>query len=231
MVSGSVSFGKRWGVWFDVSVQTTVFHDQLDLDAVIHDLRQPLAGIRALASVPLPRAGEDGLPEELSERLRRIGELGEWMNELLCSGLLPEEQAAGPAPHADAARVVQDVMLAAAASFRGSLRCYQSGAAPVQVDPCQLRRAVGNVVDNATRAAGPGGSVEVRLRRARGRVCVEVEDSGPGFGRMPPQTCRGLGVTRAVVDACGGAMEIRGRRSGGALVRLMLPMSTTDAPT
>jgi signal transduction histidine kinase len=127
-------------------------------------------------------------------------------------------------------RVVQDVLLAAAASFEGSLRWHWSGVAPVPVQPLQLRRALGNVVDNATRAAGPAGWVRVRVRRAGQRVCVEVEDSGPGFGRMPAQSGRGLTVTRAVLDSCGGVMEIGSGRSGGALVRLTLPLSVAELP-
>jgi signal transduction histidine kinase len=212
-----------------MSAQATALYDRDDLDGVLHDLRQPLAGIRALASAPLPDASEDEVPDELHERLRRIGELGDWMNELLCGGP-PMETASTGAPSADAARVVQDVLLAAAPSFRGSLRWSLAGSAPVPMEPGRLRRAVGNIVDNATRAAGPGGLVQVRLRRSRRSVCLDVEDTGPGFGRMPAQSCRGLALTRGVVDSCHGVMEIHSGRSGGALVRLRLPLARTDVP-
>jgi signal transduction histidine kinase len=98
------------------------------------------------------------------------------------------------------------------------------------VPAVDLRRAVGNVVDNAVRAAGPGGQVAVRVRRTRQHVCVEVEDSGPGLGGVPAQTGRGLGVTRTVLCRAGGGLEIESRRSGGVRVRMMLPLASPDRP-
>ena len=197
------------------------------LAGVLHDLCQPLAAIRALASAPVADGGPRDGAAALTERLRQIGELGEWMNELLrsASASLP---AADGFPSADAGQVVQDVLVAAAASFRGTLRCRPSGPAPVPLDALALRRAFSNVVDNATRAAGPGGCVQVRVRRAKSRVWIDVEDNGPGFGGLRPQTRRGLAVTQAVLARCGGVLEIGSSRSGGALVRMKLPLAVAD---
>jgi signal transduction histidine kinase len=197
-----------------------------DLADVLHDLGQPLAAIRALASAPLPGAGQAERPDEARERLRRIRELGDWMNELLSSGrqAVPEG-----AETSDVVDVVEDVVLTAGASFAGLLRWSPSGTAVVRVPPAQLRRAVGNVVDNATRAAGPQGWVHVRVRRVGGRTWVQVEDSGPGLGKVPVQTSRGLAVTRAVLDRCGGTLDIGSGRSGGARVRITLPSAPDPA--
>ena len=191
-----------------------------DLGDVLHDLGQPLAAIRALASAPLPGAGRAERPDEACERLRRIHELADWMKELLSIG---RQAVPADLQTSDVVDVVEDVVLAAGASFDGLLRWSPSGTAVVSVPPAQLRRAVGNIVDNATRAAGPGGWVQVRVRRVRGRAWVQVEDSGPGLGKVPVQTSRGLAVTREVVDRCGGTLEIGSGRSGGARVRITLP--------
>src|SRR4051794_30859838 len=56
------------------------------LAAVLHDLGQPLAGIRALSSAPVADGRPSEAADELKDRLRQINELGEWMNELLRSG-------------------------------------------------------------------------------------------------------------------------------------------------
>jgi len=192
------------------------------LAGVLHDLCQPLAGIRALASAPSSQRGSAEAADELSERLRRIAELGEWMNDLLRSestALTHVDAVTG----ADATEVVQSVLVAAAASFTGTLHWRPSGPASVPLDAVELRRAFGNVIDNATRAAGPNGSVHVRVRVGRSSVCIEVEDSGPGFGRVRPQTQRGLAVTQAMLARCGGALEIGSGRSGGTHVRMRLP--------
>jgi two-component system osmolarity sensor histidine kinase EnvZ len=198
-----------------------------DLAGLLHDLHQPLAAIRALAAEPGSEDGSSGAAPDLTRRLRQIGELGEWMNELLRTG---SASVAAPErlPSTDASHVVRDVLLAAAASFKGTLRWRPSGPAPVMLDALALRRAFGNVIDNATRAAGPDGWVRVRVRRARNRVWIEVEDNGPGFGGLRPQTQRGLDVTQAVLARCGGVLEIGSSRSGGALVRMKLPLAVAD---
>jgi C4-dicarboxylate-specific signal transduction histidine kinase len=196
---------------------------------VLHDLGQPLAGIRALSSAPLSTGHPAEVTDELIERLRQIGELGEWMNELLRSGwaTAPAARAAsaGREGRADAAQVIHEVLLSAVASFAGTLRWRPSSPVTVSVDAGELRRAVGNVIDNATRAAGPGGRVVVRTRRAGARFLIDVEDSGPGFGKVPPQSRQGLAVTRRILDGCRGTLEVGNGRSGGALVRLILPIA------
>ena len=196
------------------------------LAAVLHDLGQPLAGIRALSSAPLP-AGHSA-EAELKERLRQIGELGNWMNDLLRGGWAnaPAGRAgsAGREGRVDAAQVIHQVLLGAVASFAGTLRWRPSSPVVVSVDASDLRRAVGNVIDNATRAAGPGGQVVVRTRRAGAKFVIDVADSGPGFGRIPPQSRQGLAVTQRILDECQGKLEVGNGRSGGALVRLIVPI-------
>ncbi len=200
-----------------------------DLAGVLHDLGQPLAAIRALVSTPFtePAAGGD---DEMRKRLHQIGELAEWMNELLrCStaiGPLTGEPTAS-----DAGQVVRETVVTAGASFDGTLQYVGSGPALVPVCPVELRRAVANVVDNATRAAGSHGCVEVRVCRSGRSVHVEIEDDGPGFGRVRGQTRRGLAVTRSVLDGCGGALKIARSRTGGVVIRLEFPLVPAETAT
>ncbi|HEU4348816.1 MAG TPA: HAMP domain-containing sensor histidine kinase [Actinoplanes sp.] len=194
---------------------------------MFHDLQQPLAGIRALAAVPRSANGAREGIDELSERLRLIGELSEWMSQLVGSGF-SSARTSERLVTTDAIDVVQDVLLAAAATFDGQLKWRPADSAPVPVGPVELRRAVDNVVANATRAAGPDGWVDVRVRSGRTSVCIEVEDSGPGFGRLRPKTQRGLRVTQAVLAQCGGTLEIGTGRSGGAVVRIEIPLAVAD---
>ena len=192
---------------------------------LLHDLGQPLAAVRALACTPLP---PDGGPAaaEAADRLRRIGELAELMTALVGSAGSAPDPAAGA--RADVGSVVLDAVACVAPRFAGRLRCRASDPAAVPVDPLDLRRAVGNLVDNAVRAAGPGGLVEIGVRRDSGRVRIEVADNGPGFGRMPPHTGKGLTVALDVASACGGALEIQDGPTGGAVVRLELPLAASD---
>jgi len=109
--------------------------------------------------------------------------------------------------------------------------------AAVRFAPMALRRAIGNLVDNALRYAG--GMVEVETRRDGGRVLVEVMDRGPG---VPPSEAErlkrpftrldearsggGAGLGLAIVDrvarAHGGQLELVAREGGGLVARLSL---------
>jgi signal transduction histidine kinase len=193
---------------------------------LLHDLGQPLAAIRALAGTPLPADGGPAA-SEAADRLRRIAELAELMNALV--GSAGSEPDPAPEARADVAAVVLDAVVSAAPAFAGRLRCRARDQAAVPVDPLDLRRAVGNLVDNAARAAGPGGHVEVGVRRDSDRVKIEVADDGPGFGLVPQRTGKGLTVALDVASACGGTLEIQDGPDGGALVRLELPIAASDA--
>jgi signal transduction histidine kinase len=214
-----------WGGVVYVTPESVTESTPTDVAGLLHDLKQPLVAIRVLATVPDPSSGQTGPPPDLTERLRRIGEMGTWMNELLRTG---HEFIAHEHGTADVVDAVQDVILAAATSYTGRLCWRPTGPVEVPVQPAELRRAIGNVVDNAVRAAGPGGRVTVRVRQTRDRVSVLVDDTGPGLGAVEAQTGRGLQVTRTVLHRAGGWLSINSRRSGGVRVRMVFPLARPD---
>ena len=86
--------------------------------------------------------------------------------------------------------------------------------------PVGLGRAVGCILDNAIRAAGPGGRVTVEVREDSGHVHVVVRTTGPGLGKVARAHLdgadhhRGPGVgqrRRVHVDARGPGAARRGR--------------------
>ncbi|HTT49928.1 MAG TPA: ATP-binding protein [Streptosporangiaceae bacterium] len=101
----------------------------------------------------------------------------------------------------------------------------------VLASPVLLWRVLTNVVDNAARAAGPSGRVEVtvgRLAKPPPRAVIEVLDNGPGFGNGPAGAATlGLGVVTTLLESCGGSMEIRAPDAGGAQVRIVIPAEPT----
>lgn len=90
-------------------------------------------------------------------------------------------------------------------------------------DQALLRRAVGNLLDNACRAAGGRGHVQLRVDAAGGEAYVEVSDDGPGFGEIASGTGHGLQVVAAAVRAFDGRIEVTSHATGGTTVRLCLP--------
>jgi signal transduction histidine kinase len=85
-----------------------------------------------------------------------------------------------------------------------------------------LSRALACVLDNAVRAAGPGGRVRVAVRSADDGVHLTVSDDGPGIGRIAARTSLGLTTTRAMVAACNGSFRLYPGEHGGAVADICL---------
>jgi signal transduction histidine kinase len=92
-----------------------------------------------------------------------------------------------------------------------------------QGDQALLRRAIGNLLDNACRAAGGLGTVRVRVSEADGDACVEVADDGPGFGDITSGTGLGLQAVAEAVRACAGRFEISSEPGVGTTIRICVP--------
>nr|MDT0658242.1 ATP-binding protein [Micromonospora sp. DSM 115978] len=136
----------------------------------------------------------------------------------------------------DVTRLVRDPALAALLIAKASLAAEQGVRLTVSgesdLPPVDDRLAgdlvtvVGNLVDNALDAAGPGGDAEVTVRTVDGQVWITVTDSGPG---VPPDLAeevfrhgystkgqsgghRGLGLalTRLVCVHRGGSVRVEG---------------------
>jgi len=96
----------------------------------------------------------------------------------------------------------------------------------VQASPALLWRVLTNVVDNAARAAGPGGRVTVAISQPRDTI-IEVADNGPGFGGGVPGTASlGLEIVDSLLSSCDGIMEVDSPAEGGTVVRIILPGRT-----
>jgi signal transduction histidine kinase len=184
-----------------------------------HDLRQSLASVMMLDSVLDRRTLDD---PHVRSYLRQVRREVEWVTRLV------DRTVAGP-------RLV-DVGAAAtraweASSGASSCRSRISRNAPawVEADETELERCLRNLLDNATRASGPDGQVDVLVDRSASTVLVEIADSGPGFGRVPPQQCLGFLSVSAFAADNGGVLSVGASMWGGALVRLVLPRAGARA--
>jgi signal transduction histidine kinase len=98
-------------------------------------------------------------------------------------------------------------------------------------DPSALWRLLANVVDNAVRAAGPDGRVEVWVGGGDGDVTtIDVVDDGPGFGAGPPGAASlGFGVVDGLARTCGVRLRVRPNHPKGTLVRLEIPSQSDES--
>jgi signal transduction histidine kinase len=199
------------------------------LRAVLHDLRQPLAAVFALAeaarSVP-------EVPAEARDCIDLLVEQAQEVASVAAAGLTDD----GAAPDArttpdddgpvDLGRVLDSVVDSFAVTWTGRLqRTGWLGRLPVAGDRVTLRRCLVNLLENATRAAGPDGTVAVTVQRTGASVRIVIDDDGPGFGRVPAGSGLGLDATRRAVEPLGGMLSAGlPSAGGGARVALSFPL-------
>jgi signal transduction histidine kinase len=210
---------------------------------VSHDLRTPLAGLRAMAE-----ALEDGVADDPEAYYKRIcaevDRLSGMVDDLFDLSRL---QAGSYSRHNEPIALddlVSDVLasldpLATAEGIR--LTGSVSGRAMVRGDGGELNRAVTNIVANAIRHTHTDGVVEVRVGVTEGRAEVLVYDECGGIpeadlGRVfevgfrgePSRTATGAGlglaITRGIAEAHGGTVDVA-NTAAGCRFRLTLPLS------
>lgn len=193
---------------------TTETDDSAEAASLFHDLRQYVAAGLMLAGMQ----GVHELDAETGRRLETIAHVFEGIKDLLeeNSGVrrsTPVDLTAVARECVEFTRLVSKVPIDAV------LR------RPIQVmaNHSLLHRAVLNVLNNATRAAGVGGRVRVGVGRLGGDAWVEVSDDGAGFGRIPVVQGMGMAVVEATVRSAGGSLEIYSGPTPGTRVRLRLP--------
>lgn len=104
------------------------------------------------------------------------------------------------------------------------------------IEASDLHELLGNLVDNACRAARH--EVQVRIEAGLGPLRITIVDDGPGlsdaqidqlgqrglrFDERLPGTGLGVAISRDIVDSYGGRLDVRRADGGGLEVRLELP--------
>ena len=113
---------------------------------------------------------------------------------------------------------------------------------PINLDPDQLTKAIGNVMLNASQAVGEKGVIEVSSRLcSRGKeVCLTISDNGcgmdeetldniytPFYSKKSEGTGLGMTVVEKVINGHNGNVDIHSKKGQGTTVRLFLPVKDT----
>ncbi|GAB2755105.1 hypothetical protein GCM10027273_37360 [Nocardioides pakistanensis] len=192
-----------------------------ELSTLCHDLRQCVTAGLLLTQMPKNR----DLDEETRRRLELLHQT------LTHAGELLERATVHVKPQhwvLDVSQLVEDCVRVAGFSHRVRVELQVQDAPLVSGDPLLLHRAVDNMIDNAVRAAGDDGDIVVWLGATRDTVWIEVDDNGPGFGRIGHGTGQGLSVVSAAARACEGRLEIASGPGPGTSVRVILPRHNPD---
>ena len=198
------------------------------LAGISHDLRTPLSRLRLALEMSGVRDDiAQGMGADVEEMDRVIGQFLDY------------------ARGEDEAKAVGELdtlagEIAAASARRGERVQFRAGGVPpFAFAPLSVRRAIGNLINNALRHAGE--PVEITTGAAGGYALVEVLDRGPGIPASEVERVKrpftrlddarggggaglGLAIVERIARAHGGRLEFAPREGGGLVARLFLAL-------
>ena len=219
------------------------------LSAVSHDLRTPLASIKAAAS-SLRQVDVAWTEAERQEFLATIEEETDRLTDLVANLLDMSRIQSGMLHLVPALVGLDEVVLRALASLPGRGRDVEVDVPEdlprIDVDAALLERAVANLVANARAFAPPGSPVQILGSAAGGQVDLRIVDRGPGipaanrdrafepFQRLGDHAGidgvgLGLAVARGFIEAMGGSLVPEDTPGGGLTMVVSFRSPDRDA--
>jgi K+-sensing histidine kinase KdpD len=212
------------------------------LRSVSHDLRTPLATIRAVAT----DLQDSDLHDDSTRRglLKSVSDEAERLDRLVGNLLSMSRIETGSLRLADQAvdldELLQLTVLRLGPLFaRVTLDVQVDPALPlIAGDPALLGEVMSNLLENAARYAPPGSTVSLELTPIAGQaVAIRVCDHGPGVevehfehvfepfwkGLDSRSSGLGLAIARAIVGAHNGSIVLGETPGGGATFEVRLP--------
>jgi PAS domain S-box-containing protein len=219
------------------------------ISLVSHELRTPLTSIRGYLELLI-----DGGAGELSEEQQRFltvvdrnsKRLMQLVGDLLFLAQIEAGKLALELGEVDLDAVIADCLEAAKpmADEKGITLETSAERLPSMIgDRGRLAQVLDNLVSNALKFTGEGGTVTVRASSVEGNAVIEVEDTGMGiapeeqeqlfdrFFRSPeateraiPGTGLGLTIAKAIVERHEGSIEVESVFGKGTTMRVMLPV-------
>ena len=225
--------------------------------AVSHELRTPLTSI--IGYLELVRDAKPGEPLPDQETLlaiveRNAGRLLKLVNDLLFVAEVEGGMLSLDLRDVDVGALATECVTAAmpAASAKAIELTYRDGSveAHIQGDPVRLAQMMDNLVSNAIKFTPRGGRVQVAAAAGESDVVFEVSDSGAGISAIDqaqlyerffrahsaaadaaPGTGLGLTITKAIVDAHRGSIDVESDVGAGTTFRVRLPRRQPSSST
>src|SRR3954451_17900218 len=213
------------------------------LDNVGHDLRTPMARLRATAESALASTDPATLREALADCLEESDRVIAMLNTLMDiseaeTGTMALRRE--PTNLADLVRQSVDLYedLAEQRGLTIESRCDDE--LMISVDRNRMRQVVANLLDNAVKYTPPGGAIRIEAHREGPDAVLSVSDTGAGIPadelpRIWDRLYRGdksrsergfslaLSLVKAMVEAHGGRVSVESSPGNGSRFDLTLP--------
>src|SRR6201996_3963528 len=216
------------------------------LAAVSHDLRTPLASIKASVS-SLRQTDVDWSPADQADLLATIEQNADRLDALIGNLLDLSRLHTGsldPFLRPTAIEEVAPVALRGLDAPRDLEIVVPEGVPLVRADPGLLERVLANIFSNALRHSPPTQPPVLRARPHGETVLLEVVDHGPGvpddelkqrifepFQRFDDRNAGvglGLAVAKGFAEAMGGSIVAVDTPGGGLTIRVTLPVALSE---
>lgn len=203
-----------------------------------HELRSPVTSLRAQLEVELAEPASPERRKALEDSLAEVLRMQRLIDHLLA--LAQSEEGHLERRPLDLDDIVLDEVRRLTSEQGARIDASLVSAGQVSGDSDQLRRAVRNLLENAVRHATT--KVRISLGETGDAVLLSVSDDGPGippgqratvferFGRLDDARAReqggaglGLAITRGIIEAHGGTIEIADDPAPGAHFEIRLP--------
>jgi signal transduction histidine kinase len=213
------------------------------LGVVSHDLRSPLTTI-GLSAQLIPGGSPDEQREHVQTIVSATRRMERLIHDLLDVTRAEQGKLSIRKDPIDPAQVAREVVASQAPIAAANQIAFETSIADDLPQICgdgdRLAQALTNLIGNAFKFTPAGGTVQLSVERRDGKVRFEVADSGPGIAAsdlphlfepfwQAKKTAHlgaglGLKITRAIVEAHDGTIEVANHASGGARFRIELPV-------
>jgi two-component system sensor histidine kinase KdpD len=211
------------------------------LAAVSHDLRTPLSSIKVAVTtvlepeLELSDAQERRLLQTVNSEVDRLGTMIDHLLDLsrLESGAFRLNQ-----DQVDLTRLTNDAADRVRLSSGRVVEVAATGDTSVVGDAVRLLEVITNLLDNAARYSTPGTPILASIRPSNGSVTISITDEGPGItpeeqerlfrpfargGRSSSGAGLGLAITRSIVTAHRGTIEVVSSPVSGTTMSVTIP--------
>ncbi len=220
---------------------------------VSHELRTPLASVKAaVETLENGALAEPDVAAQFMERIHRnVDRMTRMVEELLNLSRLESGEAVLHLESLDIHKPLAEAVelhrpLANARNVRLSVQ-PAVGLPRAIGDEARLQQVVSNLVENAVKFTGPGGTVRVDTLANNGNIEVQVKDSGVGIApehlphaferfykidrsREDRGTGLGLAIAKHIVEAHGGRIWAESREGEGSTFSFTVPADRSTPP-
>ncbi len=202
-----------------------------------HNIRNPLAGIRAASQVMLAECqSQPDIRESLAEIIQSVDKLDIWIQRLLgFAKPLDLEPAQTDLPQLVYEALGLNESLIESKKINVTTRL--AALPPVLADAVLVEQVLSALIVNAVEAMNEGGSLTIEAAADSREATLRVTDTGKGISPAlvervfkpfvtdkPGGTGLGLAQAKKIVDLHGGSIKVESRPGAGTTVALTLPI-------